>query len=177
MCVFACVTCFSVSFPLKSGDVLFHTNQCFILCTACLQQACRWGFNFVFFKWSAPQLHVLGLQLQAKSNNHRIHLQQSRHPRWMSGNDSSAGGEKDLPVDWGDHWPRVHVGRGLIDDEDAVLPEDSPGQAHQLPLAHAEVGAWFSEHRLQLIGQVLHHGLQLHLRRGRGEPLPFITPA
>ena len=76
-----------------------------------------------------------------------------------------------------DHWPWVHVGRGLIDDEDAVFPEDSPGQAHQLPLAHAEVWAWFSEHCLQLIGQVLHHGLQLHLQRGREELLPFITPA
>ena len=37
--------------------------------------------------------------------------------------------------------PGVHVGCGLVDDEDAVLPQDGSGQTHQLPLAHAEVGA------------------------------------
>lgn len=74
-------------------------------------------------------------------------------------------------------WPWVHIRCGLINDEDAVSPEDGPGQAHQLPLAHAEVRARLSEHRLQFIGQVLHHGLHLHLQRGRAEPQPFITPA
>lgn len=37
--------------------------------------------------------------------------------------------------------PWVNVGRGFVDDENAILPQDCSGQAQQLPLAHAEVGA------------------------------------
>ena len=60
--------------------------------------------------------------------------------------------------------PGVHVGCGLVDDEDAVLPQDGSGQTHQLPLAHAEVGAWLGQNRLQLTGQLLHRRLQLDLQ-------------
>lgn len=61
--------------------------------------------------------------------------------------------------------PGVHVGRGLVDDEDAVLPQDGSGQTHQLSLTHAEVGARLRQNCLQLTRQLLHHGLQLHLQR------------
>lgn len=61
--------------------------------------------------------------------------------------------------------PGVHVGRSLVDDEDAVLPEDSSGQTDQLPLTHTEVGARLGQNRFHLIGQLLHHRLQLDLER------------
>ena len=59
--------------------------------------------------------------------------------------------------------PGVDVGRGLIDDENAVLPQDGSGQTYQLPLAHAEVGARLGQKRLHLGGKLLHHRLQLNL--------------
>lgn len=59
--------------------------------------------------------------------------------------------------------PGVHVGRGLVDHQDAVLSQYGSGQTHQLPLAHAEVAARLGQNRLQLPRQLLHHRLQLHL--------------
>lgn len=53
--------------------------------------------------------------------------------------------------------PGVHVGCGLIDDQDTVLPQDGSGQTHQLSLSHAEVGARLGQNRLQLTRQLLHH--------------------
>ena len=57
----------------------------------------------------------------------------------------------------------VHISSGLIQNKDLVASEQSPGQAHQLPLAHAEVGPSLSHLSLQPSLQLLHHCLQLDL--------------
>ena len=62
----------------------------------------------------------------------------------------------------------VDIGRGLVHEEDGVVAEDGPGEAHELPLPHAEVGAALGHGVLQPLGALLHHLLQLHLQNKWG---------
>ena len=57
---------------------------------------------------------------------------------------------------YGENSLDVHIGSGLVKDEDLVVPEQCPGQAYQLPLAHAEVGSAFSDSPLQSSLHLLH---------------------
>lgn len=36
---------------------------------------------------------------------------------------------------------RINIGRGLVENEQAIVPQDGPGQTYKLPLADAEVVA------------------------------------
>lgn len=53
--------------------------------------------------------------------------------------------------------PGIHVGCGLVNDEDAVLPQDGSGQTDQLSLTNTEVGARLGQNCLQLGRKLLHH--------------------
>ena len=47
----------------------------------------------------------------------------------------------------------VNVGRGLVHDDDPAPPEHCSGQADQLPLPHAQVGAALAHLRLKAQGK------------------------
>ncbi len=47
----------------------------------------------------------------------------------------------------------INVGRGLVHDDDPAPPEHCSGQADQLPLPHAQVGAALAHLRLKAQGK------------------------
>ena len=58
----------------------------------------------------------------------------------------------------------VHIGRGLVDHQDATLLQNRPRQAHELLLAHARNPATLVHGRLQASRHLLaHQSLELHL--------------
>ena len=57
----------------------------------------------------------------------------------------------------------VDIGGCLVHQEDGVMAEDGPGQTHQLPLPHTQVGASLRHNVPQPEGKVLYCLLQLNL--------------
>ena len=74
---------------------------------------------------------------------------------YYNGGEGERKGKNSLDID---------IGSGFIQNKDLVFPEESSGQADQLPLAYTEVGPTLSHHSLQPSLQLLHSTLQLYLQ-------------
>ena len=63
-----------------------------------------------------------------------------------------------------EHSLDIDIGSSLVQNQDLVFPEESSGQADQLPLAYAEVGPTLGHNSLQPSLQLFHSTLQLYLQ-------------
>ena len=89
--------------------------------------------------------------------------------------DEDAGAPRDEPVGGPDHsrlGDRVHAGRGLVEDDDAHVAHEQPGERHELLLARREGRAARAEHRVQTVGQPGHPLGQAQLCDRRLDPGP-----
>ena len=86
--------------------------------------------------------------------------------------DGDDGALRELLPDGGLHQVvslQVHGRGGLVQDEDLGLPQEGPGQAHELSLTHGEVGAALSDLVVETLGEVGHQTPQVRMLHGMGD--------
>lgn len=60
--------------------------------------------------------------------------------------------------------PEIHICGRFVNDQYPVLPEDSSGEAHQLPLPDTEVRSGLCQFRIHLAGELFDGFFKLYLQ-------------